>query len=90
MRFACQVAWYALLLVSCRGGNEHDVMCNSFSIIMFSDKTIVETCLREMMEEISGLEFDFHETGGGRGVSVLGVLRCNWGEVHHMVGVAGE
>jgi 8-oxo-dGTP pyrophosphatase MutT (NUDIX family) len=53
-----------------------------------ADKTIVETCLREMKEEIEGLDFDYHQAGGGRGVSVLGVLRCNWGEVHHMVGVA--
>jgi 8-oxo-dGTP pyrophosphatase MutT (NUDIX family) len=55
-----------------------------------SDKTIVETCLREFKEEIGGLEFDYHQNGGvgSHGVSVLGVLRCNWGEVHHMVGVA--
>jgi len=53
-----------------------------------ADKTIVETCLREMKEEIDGLDFDYHQDAGGRGVSVLGVLRCNWGEVHHMVGVA--
>jgi 8-oxo-dGTP pyrophosphatase MutT (NUDIX family) len=46
-----------------------------------SDKTIVETCLREMKEEIGGFEFDYHhETGGSHGVSVLGILRCNWGE----------
>lgn len=55
-----------------------------------ADKTIVETCLREMKEEIGGLDFDYQQQGGGvsGGVSVLGVLRCNWGEVHHMVGVA--
>lgn len=53
-----------------------------------ADKTIVETCLREMKEEIEGLDFDYHQAGGGHGVSVLGVLRCNWGEVEHMVGVA--
>jgi 8-oxo-dGTP pyrophosphatase MutT (NUDIX family) len=53
-----------------------------------ADKTIVETCLREMKEEIGGLDFDYHQAGGSHGVSVLGVLRCNWGEVHHMVGVA--
>jgi ADP-ribose pyrophosphatase YjhB (NUDIX family) len=46
-----------------------------------SDRTIVETCLREMKEEISGFEFDYHhEKGGSHGVSVLGILRCNWGE----------
>lgn len=50
-----------------------------------ADRTIVETCLREFKEEIGGLEFDYHQKGGGsHGVSVLGVLRCNWGEVHHM------
>lgn len=51
-----------------------------------ADKTIVETCLREMKEEIGGLDFDYQQEdgGGSRGVSVLGVLRCNWGEVHHM------
>jgi len=43
------------------------------------DSSIVATCLREMHEEIMGLPHP---------VSVLGVLRCNWGEVHHLVGVA--
>ncbi len=45
-----------------------------------NDRTIVATCLREMSEEIEGIE--------KRQISVLGVLRCNWGEVHHLVGVA--
>jgi 8-oxo-dGTP pyrophosphatase MutT (NUDIX family) len=36
------------------------------------DKSIVETCLREMEEEI-GI--------GNTATTVLGVLRCNWGEV---------
>ena len=55
-----------------------------------ADKTIVETCLREFKEEIGGLDFDYHQNEGvgSHGVSVLGVLRCNWGEVHHMVGIA--
>jgi len=54
-----------------------------------ADRTIVETCLREMKEEIGGFDFEYHQdTGGTRGVSVLGILRCNWGEVHHLVGVA--
>ncbi|KAL7490230.1 hypothetical protein ACHAW6_016019 [Cyclotella cf. meneghiniana] len=43
------------------------------------DKSIVQTCLREMEEEI-GIEPST--------ATVLGVLRCNWGEVHHLVGVA--
>jgi hypothetical protein len=38
-----------------------------------SDRSIVATCLREMTEEIKGL--NEHST------TVLGVLRCNWGEV---------
>ena len=44
------------------------------------DRSIVSTCLREMNEEIEGLDIDK--------TTVLGVLRCNWGEVHHLVGVA--
>ena len=44
------------------------------------DKSIVGTCLREMEEEIGGMEHDE--------ITVLGVLRCNWGEVHHLTGVA--
>jgi len=44
------------------------------------DKSIVSTCLREMGEEIEGLDMG--------NVVVLGVLRCNWGEVHHLTGVA--
>lgn len=43
------------------------------------DKSIVQTCLREMEEEIGV---------NSSSVNVLGVLRCNWGEVHHLVGVA--
>lgn len=43
------------------------------------DKSIAQTCLREMEEEI-GI--------GHNSANVLGVLRCNWGEVHHLVGVA--
>jgi nudix motif 8 len=45
-----------------------------------SDRTIVETCLREMQEEIEGIDIE--------STQVLGVFRCNWGEVHHLVGVA--
>lgn len=45
-----------------------------------SDRTIVETCLREMQEEIAGIDIE--------STQVLGVFRCNWGEVHHLVGVA--
>lgn len=44
-----------------------------------ADTSIVQTCLREMEEEI-GI--------GHNTTTVLGVLRCNWGEVHHLVGVA--
>ena len=46
-----------------------------------ADRTIIETCLREMKEEIGGFDFEYHrDKGGTRGVSVLGILRCNWGE----------
>ena len=46
-----------------------------------ADRTIVETCLREMKEEIGGFDFEYHrDKGGTHGVSVLGTLRCNWGE----------
>lgn len=44
------------------------------------DQTIVETSIREMKEEIHGLEHC--------PVEVLGILRLNWGEVHHLTGVA--
>jgi len=44
------------------------------------DGSIVQTCLREMHEEIGGLSRD--------NIEVLGVLRCNWGEIHHLVNVA--
>ncbi len=40
------------------------------------DRSIVQTCLREMEEEI-GI--------GHNAVTVLGVLRCNWGEVRARV-----
>jgi hypothetical protein len=43
------------------------------------DQTIVSTSIREMKEEIGGLE--------GL-IEVLGVLRLNWGEVQHLTGVA--
>mmetsp|Transcript_4003 Transcript_4003/g.6075 ORF Transcript_4003/g.6075 Transcript_4003/m.6075 type:complete len:415 (-) Transcript_4003:165-1409(-) len=45
-----------------------------------SDISIVSTCLREMAEEIEGIN--------PNDVTVLGVLRCNWGEVHHLTGIA--
>mmetsp|Transcript_12794 Transcript_12794/g.24593 ORF Transcript_12794/g.24593 Transcript_12794/m.24593 type:complete len:328 (+) Transcript_12794:314-1297(+) len=44
-----------------------------------SDDTIVATCLREMKEEIGGLPSI---------INVLGVYRMNWGDLHHLVGVA--
>ena len=49
-------------------------------VCSINDATIISTCLREMKEEIPGLNMS--------NVEVLGVLRCNWGEVHHLVGVA--
>ena len=47
-----------------------------------NDSSIVATCLREMEEEIPGISVEQGD------VTVLGVFRCNWGEVHHLVGVA--
>lgn len=43
------------------------------------DQTIVDTSIREMKEEIIGLT---------EKVEVIGILRLNWGEVHHLTGVA--
>jgi 8-oxo-dGTP pyrophosphatase MutT (NUDIX family) len=44
------------------------------------DKTIVATSIREMKEEIRGLD--------QLPMEVLGILRLNWSEVHHLTGVA--
>lgn len=49
-------------------------------VCQINDQNIVGTCLREMQEEIGGLD--------SNNIQVLGVFRCNWGEVHHLVGVA--
>lgn len=46
------------------------------------DQSIVNTCLREMKEEIGGL------LNEDENPDVLGVFRCNWGEIHHLVNVA--
>ena len=46
------------------------------------DESIVSTCLREMKEEIGGLLEEDENP------DVLGVFRCNWGEIHHLVNVA--
>lgn len=71
------------------------------------DKSIIETSLREMAEEI-GVGGDFNGNGAKNGnvastldatgdvdvdaesnkVVVLGVLRCNWGEVAQITGIA--
>eukprot|EP00522_Entomoneis_paludosa_P015405 CAMPEP_0172440982 /NCGR_PEP_ID=MMETSP1065-20121228/1578_1 /TAXON_ID=265537 /ORGANISM="Amphiprora paludosa, Strain CCMP125" /LENGTH=372 /DNA_ID=CAMNT_0013190113 /DNA_START=91 /DNA_END=1207 /DNA_ORIENTATION=- len=50
------------------------------------DKSIVQTCLREMREEIGGLEAT--TDANNHVLQVLGVFRINWGQVHHLVGVA--
>jgi 8-oxo-dGTP pyrophosphatase MutT (NUDIX family) len=44
-----------------------------------SDLSIVETCLREMDEEL-GI--------GARQTHILGVLRCNWSEVSNLTGIS--
>jgi len=51
-----------------------------------NDSTIVATCLREMQEEIGGLVSTNIDDASE--VQVLGVFRCNWGEVHNLVGIA--
>jgi 8-oxo-dGTP pyrophosphatase MutT (NUDIX family) len=56
-----------------------DEVCLPGGISMETDQSIVATCLREMQEEIPNLPPPS---------SVLGILRCNWGDVHHLVGVA--
>ena len=43
-----------------------------------NDQSIVATCLREMEEEIPSIQRHH--------VTVLGVLRCNWGEVAKLTG----
>lgn len=61
--------------------NHPDEVCLPGGMVCdVNDATIISTCLREMKEEIPGLDMG--------NVEVLGVLRCNWGEVHHLVGVA--
>jgi 8-oxo-dGTP pyrophosphatase MutT (NUDIX family) len=46
------------------------------------DQTIVSTSIREMKEEIGGLDDD------ATSIEVIGILRLNWGDVHHLTGVA--
>ena len=48
------------------------------------DQTIVSTSIREMKEEIGGLADNEATTP----MEVIGILRLNWGEVHHLTGVA--
>ena len=45
-----------------------------------NDQSIASTCLREMEEEIEGIDM--------KNVVVLGILRCNWGEVAQLTGIA--
>lgn len=60
-----------------------------------SDPTIVAASLREMKNEIGGLELpnkhgdsSNDDNNNHSSIQVLGVLRLNWGQVHHLVGVA--
>ena len=48
------------------------------------DQAIVSTSIREMKEEIGGLADNEMTTP----IEVIGILRLNWGEVHHLTGVA--
>jgi 8-oxo-dGTP pyrophosphatase MutT (NUDIX family) len=43
------------------------------------DHSVMETCLREMKEEL-GID--------SRHTHLLGVMRCNWCEVSHLTGVS--
>jgi NUDIX domain len=54
------------------------------------DQTIVSTSIREMKEEIYGLEDNTNDsnTNTNNSIEVLGVLRLNWGEVQYLTGVA--
>jgi ADP-ribose pyrophosphatase YjhB (NUDIX family) len=61
--------------------NHPDEVCLPGGMVCdIRDETIVSTSIREMKEEIYGLE--------DCNVEVLGILRLNWGEVHHLTGVA--
>lgn len=80
----CQVDGVPSLLLEKRSSSiraHPDEVCLPGGMVCeIEDKTIVNTCVREMQEEIIGIE--------DRHITVLGVFRCNWGEVHHLVGVA--
>jgi nudix motif 8 len=66
------------------------------------DQTIVSTSIREMKEEIGGLDGTTkhnsstndddpnsnNDTVPSPPIEVIGILRLNWGEVHHLTGVA--
>lgn len=49
------------------------------------DQTIVSTSIREMKEEIGGLN---DVDNGGMPIEIIGILRLNWGDVHHLTGIA--
>jgi nudix motif 8 len=80
----CTVSGVPSLLLEKRAqhlrNHPHEVCLPGGMHCAVEDPTIVSTCLREMREEIGGLE--------ERDIQVLGVLRTNWGEVQHLVGVA--
>ena len=62
-------------------------------VSMGDDKSIIQTCLREMEEEIGvGNDYsnnlDKSDRPNRHKVVVLGILRCNWGEVAQITGVA--
>merc|ERR1712129_495617 len=59
----------------------HDEVCLPGGMVCkTNDQSIVSTCLREMEEEIPSIK--------KQNVTVLGILRCNWGEVGKLTGVA--
>lgn len=80
----CNVDGIPCILFEKRSANlraHADEVCLPGGMVSHNDdRSIVATCLREMKEEVPGID--------EKNVSPLGVLRCNWGEVHHLVGVA--
>jgi nudix motif 8 len=54
-------------------------VCFPGGMVDESDNSVMETCLREMKEELG---IDSHNA------HILGVLRCNWCEVSHLTGVS--
>lgn len=80
----CNVGGIPCILFEKRAGHlraHPDEVCLPGGMVSENDDpSIVSTSLREMEEEIVGIHRD--------NVSVLGILRCNWGEVAQITGIA--